>query len=101
MGGHPSSTVSTLVCVHAPDARRVDVHVDTGGRANVAFAATLDEDQRWRAKFDAAEGTVYWVQVDDGPPLLDPSCRDVVVTPDGPRSVVLSLIHISEPTRPY
>jgi isoamylase len=88
MGGHPTTTVSTLVCVHAPDARRVNVHVDAGGTSGIAVAATLDDDGRWRACFDALEGTVYWVQVDDGPPLLDPSCRDLIVTPDGPRSVV-------------
>ncbi|MCU1502090.1 MAG: malto-oligosyltrehalose trehalohydrolase, partial [Ilumatobacteraceae bacterium] len=38
--------------------------------------------------FDAEPGDVYWLNVDDSPPLLDPHCRDLVWTADGPRSVV-------------
>jgi glycogen operon protein len=42
----------------------------------------------WSAEFPAADGEVYWLQVDDGEPLLDPGCLDLMMTPDGPRSVV-------------
>jgi isoamylase len=38
--------------------------------------------------YDAEVGDVYWLTVDGSPPLLDPHCRDVVETPEGPRSVV-------------
>ena len=42
----------------------------------------------WTGSFTAAEGARYWLRADDGPALVDPSCRDLVVTPEGPRSVV-------------
>ena len=46
-----------------------------------------DASGRWTADVDAADGDHYWLVVDDGPPLLDPHCRDVALTTDGPRSV--------------
>ena len=42
----------------------------------------------WVAEAQAERGDHYWISVDGGPPLLDPSCRDLEWTPDGPRSVV-------------
>ena len=34
-----------------------------------------------------AVGDQYWIVADGGPPLLDPRCRALAHTPDGPRSV--------------
>ncbi|MCB0982182.1 MAG: hypothetical protein H6513_00845 [Acidimicrobiaceae bacterium] len=58
-----------------------------GAAAEVVVDAARDQDGRWVAACDAADGDRYWLLVDDGPPLLDPHCRDVELTADGPRSV--------------
>ncbi|MEI7547549.1 MAG: alpha-amylase family glycosyl hydrolase [Actinomycetota bacterium] len=68
--------------VPAPTAGSVVVHLE--GRHLVAARA---DDGIWSAEFDASHGEQYWICVDDGPPLLDPSCRDLVWSADGPRSV--------------
>ena len=73
------------VSVPAPAAREVVVVV--GGRRLAASPG----DGRWTVEVTAPAGTHYWICVDGGPPLLDPGCRDVELTPDGPRSVVRSL----------
>ena len=70
------------VCVHAPDATRVEI-----GTANGIVPADRDRDD-WIAEFEAATGDAYWLMVDGGPPLVDPSCRALMHTADGPRSVV-------------
>ena len=45
---------------------------------------------RWAGAFDAFDGEPYWLTVDDGPPLIDPSCWDLTITPVGPLSIVRS-----------
>ncbi len=42
----------------------------------------------WVAQFHAEPGDLYWLVVDDGPALLDPSCHDLALTAEGPRSVM-------------
>jgi isoamylase len=80
----PPLRVAHLVRVHAPVATQVVV-VSNG----VEASARRDPDSGWwSAEFVAGDGDVYWLRVDDGPPLLDPGCLDLVITPDGPRSVV-------------
>lgn len=75
--------------VHAPGAQQVAVFVRSHHLpGEVSSVAARREDDWWVAEFEAAVGDHYWIRVDDGPPLLDPSCHDLLVTPDGPRSVV-------------
>ena len=68
--------------VHAPGAVRVDV-----GTAGGVVAARHEESE-WLADVDAADGDLYWLTVDGGPALLDPSCWALTHTADGPRSVI-------------
>ena len=87
MGARSLSSRRT-VQVHAPTAQVVRVAVQpAGAAAEVVVDAARDQDGRWVAACDAADGDGYWLLVDDGPPLLDPHCRDVELTADGPRSV--------------
>ena len=75
--------------IHAPAATHVAVFVCSGGAPNeTTMAVARPDGDGWVAQFRAAVGDHYWIQVDDGPPLLDPSCHDLLVTRDGPRSVV-------------
>ncbi|HRB02989.1 MAG TPA: alpha-amylase family glycosyl hydrolase [Ilumatobacteraceae bacterium] len=67
------------VRIHAPAAREVTVS---------GTIAIRHDDGAWVAEFAAAVGDHYWINVDGGPPLLDPSCLDMEMTPSGPRSVV-------------
>ncbi len=67
------------VRIHAPAAREVTVS---------GVVAARRDDGVWVAEVAAAVGDQYWISVDGGPPLLDPSCLDMEMTPDGPRSVV-------------
>lgn len=86
------------VRIHAPEARRVRVFVRPGhaptaesvveARRDEAAVAGGDVVGQWSATIEADPGDLYWIVVDDGPPLLDPSCLDLAMTPDGPRSVV-------------
>ena len=72
------------VRVRAAEASRVVVHTDVS-----STDLHLDgPDGWWMGEFDACDGDTYWIVVDDGPALIDPSCRELVVTADGPRSVV-------------
>ena len=64
-----------------------DVSVEAR-RDDLPSGGSVDWSGQWVAEFEAADGDLYWIVVDDGPPLLDPSCRDLVMTPDGPRSVI-------------
>jgi glycogen operon protein len=77
--------VARLVRVHAPSAHQVWVASTT---SQVAARRESPGEGWWSAEFVADDGDLYWVRVDDGPPLLDPSCLDMVITPEGPRSVV-------------
>ncbi|MEY2416031.1 MAG: hypothetical protein QOH53_1365, partial [Ilumatobacteraceae bacterium] len=45
---------------------------------------------RWDCGTVAEDGDLYWYVVDGVGPLLDPDARDVVMTANGPRSVVRS-----------
>jgi glycogen operon protein len=78
--------------IHAPAAQTVVVWVQPAeGAAPVPTAAIrTDEgwsDDVWVATLAIADGDTYWLVVDDGVPLLDPHCRALVHTPDGPRSM--------------
>ena len=42
----------------------------------------------WEAEAEADDGDMYWFVADGVGPLLDPDAMDVVMTADGPRSVV-------------
>ncbi len=75
-------SVTLRISVPAPGARSVVLHV--GDRS---VAAVLDGGL-WRAQTLAEPGELYWLTVDGGAPLVDPSCRDLTWTAHGPRSVV-------------
>ncbi|MBI4884362.1 MAG: hypothetical protein HY826_09950 [Actinobacteria bacterium] len=68
------------VCVHAPHATRVVV-------ATAGGTVQAQRGEEWVAEVDAADGECYWLLVDDGPPLLDPNCRAMINSVEGPRSV--------------
>ncbi len=76
----------------APNAQRAAVAV--GDEVDPALVTRFDAHREagdhgwWSAEFQATDGDLYWITVDDGPPLFDPHCWDLVVTDDGPRSVV-------------
>jgi glycogen operon protein len=75
--------------VHAPSATTVTVSVRSCRRpSEVSSVAAQSEGGEWVAEVAAEIGDQYWIQVDGGPPLLDPSCLDLEVTADGPRSIV-------------
>ena len=97
---HAGPQTVRTVRVHAPHATRVHVvvrpsHALTGGIAVEARQGPPEGAEQgsgnwvgnWVAEVSAADGDLYWIVVDDGPPLLDPSCLDMVVTAEGPRSV--------------
>ncbi len=73
------------IAVPAPGAESVVLHVGQHRMPAVPDGAL------WVAETEAEVGAHYWITVDGGPPLLDPSCRDMVWTADGPRSVVREL----------
>lgn len=75
--------------------RRVRVYAPGAATVSVATARAAVNAQRneaiageWIGEFEAGEGDLYWLCVDDGPPLLDPNCWALTHTVDGPRSVV-------------
>jgi len=76
--------------VHAPAATRVSLFVagPEGGPAVETAMVRSAGDGRWRTTADADVGDRYWFVVDGVGPLLDPEAMDVVLTPEGPRSVV-------------
>jgi isoamylase len=73
--------------IHAPNADQVAVHVRATDVAGVLITAAVRDDDGWVADVALAAGDQYWIVADNGPPLLDPHCRAVEHTPDGPRSV--------------
>jgi len=73
---------SRCVCIHAPNAERVEVGTET------AVVLARREPSEWVAEFEAEDGDMYWLMIDGGPPLLDPSCWALVHTEEGPRSAV-------------
>jgi isoamylase len=82
------SAVQTIR-VHAPDASEVHVvsrscHEPTG---ESSVTARHEPEIGWIAEVALEPGDLYWIVVDGGPPLLDPHCRALVHTPDGPRSM--------------
>lgn len=80
-----------IVRVHAPSATRVDLVVEgeavEGGSDERRAAAVRGDGAWWTIEVDAVDGERYRIEVDGGPPLVDPHARDVVVTADGLRSV--------------
>ena len=77
------------VRIHAPAASEATVFVRSCHRpTEVSPVAARQEAGSWVAEVPAAVGDQYWIVADGGPPLLDPSCLDMEVTPDGPRSIV-------------
>jgi isoamylase len=76
--------------VHAPQARTVSLFTQAGHAVNVVetVMARQPGDNTWCAETHAAEGDLYWIVADGVGPLLDPDAMDVVLTPDGPRSVI-------------
>lgn len=86
---NPPAAASRRLTIHAPTAAEVRVWVRSCHDLTVSSSvASRHGGQEWAAEFIAAVGDQYWIEVDGGPPLLDPSCLDVLVTPDGPRSVM-------------
>ena len=84
--------------MHAPAAERVTLFVAGGGGRPVVATDMVrsPDDGRWLVTAEASVGDLYWFVVDGVGPLLDPAAADVVLTPDGPRSVV----HGTWPARP-
>lgn len=74
--------------VHAPFADDVRAYVSSGeaGAQPSEFTAQRVDDE-WVVDVEVNDGDHYWFVVDGGPPLLDPNCRALAQTPDGPRSV--------------
>lgn len=70
------------VRVHAPAAGRLDV-----GTAHGVVGARI-ENGEWIADVEGDVGDHYWLIVDGGAPLLDPSCWALAHTAVGPRSVL-------------
>jgi isoamylase len=77
--------------VHAPDAGNLSLFIQ-GCRATTVSETVMTrhaEDPRWQCEVEGAEeGDLYWFVADGVGPLLDPDAMDVVMTPDGPRSVI-------------
>ena len=74
--------------IHAPAAQTVVVWVQSADVAQPPVpAAAIRDAEGWTVVPTIADGDAYWLVVDDGPPLLDPHCRALVHTADGPRSV--------------
>lgn len=84
-------TITTDVRVHAPSAASVSVHWSPAGGTRArheVLVADPDAAGWWTGSFDAPAGHHYWLTVDGGRRLLDPSCRDLARTDDGWVSVV-------------
>lgn len=73
--------------IHAPAAQTVVVWVQPAAGSTPVPTAAIRSDEGWVAALEIAEGDQYWLVVDDGPALLDPHCRALVHTAEGPRSV--------------
>lgn len=74
--------------VHAPAATRVSVFVAHDDDRAVETAMVRSADGMWRIDAEATLGDRYWFVVDGVGPLLDPDAADVLLTTDGPRSVI-------------
>ena len=78
--------------VHAPAAHRVSLFI-SGCRTLTVTETVMARQQdgpRWGCEAAAEDGDTYWYVVDGVGPLLDPDAKDVVMTAEGPRSVVRS-----------
>lgn len=85
---NPSQIAPQRITVHAPAAREVRVFVRPCHALTEEFSVEARHvGDGWMAEVALADGDMYWLVVDDGPPLLDPHCRALVHTTDGPRSV--------------
>lgn len=74
------------ISVHAPGASSVGITVEPRG-AKPATVALTGRSPGFVGGYDATPGDHYWLTVDGSAPLLDPHCRDLAWTVDGPRSV--------------
>jgi len=85
-----SPAVTIRIAVPAPAATSVVVHVRScrGPHHEERRVVAQHETGLWVAEVEGERGDHYWISVDGGPPLLDPSCRDLVWTAAGPRSVM-------------
>lgn len=83
----------------APNLHVVHLRVQARDAAAVVVEWRLDRNEGraslepaaggwWSGSVPMPIGAEYWIRADDGVPLVDPSCLDLAVTPDGPRSVV-------------
>lgn len=83
-------TLRIRVDVPAPSATSLVVVVRPcrGADHEERRVVARQEAGRWTAEIEAEAGDHYWISVDGGAPLLDPSCHDLEWTEDGPRSVV-------------
>ncbi|MEP7202666.1 MAG: alpha-amylase family glycosyl hydrolase [Ilumatobacteraceae bacterium] len=76
--------------VHAPNVDHISVFVQ--GRGAQTVSETVMQRQSgglaWEAEAEAEAGDQYWFVADGVGPLLDPDGMDVVMTPDGPRTVL-------------
>ncbi|MEY4339249.1 MAG: glycogen debranching enzyme [Actinomycetota bacterium] len=86
MGGG-NGRLERRVRVRAPGAASVAVTVTTLN-GDLAFAGVPDAEGWWSADVHGESGDLYAVAVDGGAPVLDPNCLDLVMTADGPRSVL-------------
>lgn len=80
----PDERVVRRIRVHAPQASTVEAAT----AARTVVATRQGADGWWTAELEGEAGQEYWLRVDGGQPLLDPGCLDLVVTADGPRSVL-------------
>jgi glycogen operon protein len=78
--------------VHAPIANRISLFVHSCRTLAVSETVMTRQQAgpRWDCETVAEDGDMYWYVVDGVGPLLDPDAMDVVMTADGPRSVVRS-----------
>lgn len=75
--------VERVVRFRGPHAAAAEVVVEGVG----SFPAERS-DAWWSVSVTGATGSLYWISLDGGPPLLDPHCHDLRMTADGPRSVL-------------
>jgi isoamylase len=77
--------------VHAPNAGHISVFVercDTKTVVETVMQRQPGESSEWVVEADAVDGDIYWFVADGIGPLLDPDAMDVMMTAEGPRSVV-------------
>jgi 1,4-alpha-glucan branching enzyme len=76
--------------VYAPNVGHISLFVQRCRTSTVSDTAMQRQagGLAWEAEAEAEDGDTYWFVADGIGPLLDPDAMDVVITGDGPRSVV-------------